>query len=1175
MKGKHNSAILYLLFLILLSFAIRPALAKERDFPAGSLIVPMDTFYQPGDYGSTPHDGGILEAYGLVYTILSHTDIYGDPDITVYWVIDDNKTSIDAPDVIIKVLDANATPDGVVIKKYEHPGGTLSKLTAYDTADNDTKVSFAGGVFIVDAKDVPKVKTILDDPAWNDVEVYQAEVPFKAPVRREMIGTPPRIALLDSSETGGNAKILESYLKLAGICPDNYDILTPNDVRDGALNSGDYDFLWAPHWTGYDTYNVDADGDGIKDVEEIVKEVAEFLKNGKGLLAECASIEVFEHSENGRFLTTNDLGHNGGTNDPATIIYNDVSAPYSQIGDFYFSPEGGHLHNWRPYQPGDNNSFFGTNSTKTSQYRDTVTRFTIDNTGWDYYVGGYAYGNKDNGYVVYLGGHKYADCGASTPGNIKWFSFEFINNIGGGNYTLVFEYTEGVNGTAHAATIKIKKGANIGGKKYAVVLLSSSDASSPVDVDVTSAWFENKKIRGIQLTNYGTTDAIMTQISISAEGEGGQKLKKVEVSPQSDLKGASKLWEDKKGKVLPQSFDPDSEADIAFVSSSGSACVDNSGCKVMNIAGVRYVLNTLFNIKYAIKNHEYNRSAPIVAHPYVYQGSFEYPSYRGHFRKFEVTANSTFSVDHAVWDAADRIPAAGDGNAAPGARKVYTVNATTKTLIDFDSAHIDLLRDSMNATGVYGDDDDVVRVIERIRGRRWSNKTSSWHEVANKLGGIIHSAPVIVSPNSRVGSSREEVAYVGDAYGILHAFSTSTGVEKWAFIPSNLLSRLHNDRTDPNDTDFPAVDASPTVKDVYYDQDGDNASEWRTILTDAEGTGGYYIFALDITDPDNFQVLWEATDDNASAPGGGMGYGFRTSINKIKWPFQDVNDTDSDGNTSEILHKIRWMVYVSTGFKHIVGNQGGIHVYAFDLSTGQMVWRWSEPYVDSVNDIPGAVTLADIDGDSFMDRVYVGDMDGRMWELDAITGQNVNGVDSDGKEIPLYNCGLGNPISVSPAIIGIGSHLLVVFGTGGTDWADDNATYGIYVVDAADKSANATAATGAGKLFWSMTLPKGQKVWSSPTIAAGQLFVATASGKMESADVRDDLVGTGTLYNLSLLEGTENWSLDVGKVRGSLFVDRQHVYISTIDNNLIQVGNDDFSPGNANNVKIQSWKQLW
>ena len=148
--------------------------------------------------------------------------------------------------------------------------------------------------------------------------------------------------------------------------------------------------------------------------DDIVEQVQLYLKSGKGMLAECASIETFEHNSNGHFLTDKGFGHNGGTNASADIIYLDVAVANAQIGDTAagFEPEGGHLHNWRPYKANDPYKFdvLPDVSGGASVYNNTVKRFTIDNTGWDYFVGGYAYGNSDFGYVVYLGGHSYAKC---------------------------------------------------------------------------------------------------------------------------------------------------------------------------------------------------------------------------------------------------------------------------------------------------------------------------------------------------------------------------------------------------------------------------------------------------------------------------------------------------------------------------------------------------------------------------------------------------------------------------------------------------------------------------------------------------------------------------------------------------------------------------------------------
>jgi Tfp pilus tip-associated adhesin PilY1 len=234
-----------------------------------------------------------------------------------------------------------------------------------------------------------------------------------------------------------------------------------------------------------------------------------------------------------------------------------------------------------------------------------------------------------------------------------------------------------------------------------------------------------------------------------------------------------------------------------------------------------------------------------------------------------------------------------------------------------------------------------------------------------------------------------------------------------------------------------------------------------------------------------------------------------------------------------------------------------------------------------VNDIPGAITPFDTTGDGFVDHIFVGDMNGRMWQLDAVDGSNPHGFDNTaGKEIPLWNAGTTNPISVSPAIVKY-NPVLVIFGTGGTTWAaPDEITpvknYYLYAINSTVRNGSPTYASGGGTLWYApIALNQGEKVWSTPTIAAGQIYVSTSTGSMESTNPKDDLAaGAGRVMALSLADGTEAWSIDTGKVRGSLFMARGHVYLTTIDNELIQIGNGIFTQTDPNNVILKSWRQL-
>jgi len=55
---------------------------------------------------------------------------------------------------------------------------------------------------------------------------------------------------------------------------------------------------------------------------------------------------------------------------------------------------------------------------------------------------------------------------------------------------------------------------------------------------------------------------------------------------------------------------------------------------------------------------------------------------------------------------------------------------------------------------------------------------------------------------------------------------------------------------------------------------------------------------------------------------------------------------------------------------------------------------------------------------------------------------------------------------------------------------------------------------------------------------------------------------------------SSSWNdpLQIGKVRGSIYVSRKHVYMTAINGEIIQIGHaTDFSAGTGNRVVLKSW----
>ncbi len=284
------------------------------------------------------------------------------------------------------------------------------------------------------------------------------------------------------------------------------------------------------------------------------------------------------------------------------------------------------------------------------------------------------------------------------------------------------------------------------------------------------------------------------------------------------------------------------------------------------------------------------------------------------FQKPEYQNNFCFQHHDHCWEAEERLP-------APASRKIFTWDNGTQ--VAFDTGNIcpdDLLALSGDSLFDAGNSTLACReIIDWVRGKEgWikGRDRDGW-----TLGDIVYSTPVVVqqptlasTPSGAAGncgtactggcdcssptnscrkkcfycfrecqSTRKRMIYVGANDGMVHAFvagkrndaqqkwvsdpalDSDIGRELWAYIPSNVLTKLKELARPTYGIESGCVhrfmvDLSPQAWEVYIDPTGAGIEanrQWRTVLIGGERGGGDVYFALDVTDPDNPSVLWE------------------------------------------------------------------------------------------------------------------------------------------------------------------------------------------------------------------------------------------------------------------------------------------------------------------------------
>jgi len=276
-----------------------------------------------------------------------------------------------------------------------------------------------------------------------------------------------------------------------------------------------------------------------------------------------------------------------------------------------------------------------------------------------------------------------------------------------------------------------------------------------------------------------------------------------------------------------------------------------------------------------------------------------------------------------------------------------------------------------------------------IRGDR-SNEGSPFRTREGILGDMVNSSPVFVGapdafyPESwgsgsessyesfaTSKSTRTQVVYIGGNDGMLHGFNAETGVELFAYIPKSVFSNL-SALTTPGYNHKYYADGTPTVVDAFY------GGSWHTTLSAGLNKGGQGIYTLDVTDPGTFSAM---------------------SSSIVRWEFTDADDSDlgyTYGQPAIIrMQNNKWAAVFGNGYNNTqndgsVSTTGNAVLYIVDLADGSLIRKLDtgvgtaqDPLSLSRPNGMASPSPVDLDGDSIVDAIYVGDLFGNLWKINV------------------------------------------------------------------------------------------------------------------------------------------------------------------------------------------------
>lgn len=427
-------------------------------------------------------------------------------------------------------------------------------------------------------------------------------------------------------------------------------------------------------------------------------------------------------------------------------------------------------------------------------------------------------------------------------------------------------------------------------------------------------------------------------------------------------------------------------------------------------------------------------SAVLQTDTLLYTASFRSDDWSGTIEAHEINADGT--KGNKKWDAEQKLHAMN-----PTDRNIFTKKSDGTTIPLLWSSLASAQQDALainppTVTTVTGQ--DRVAWLRGVEHADLRDRTGGG--IIRRIGDLVSSDPQFMYKRdfgySLIGGTegsayrtyresstyknRPDVLFVGSNGGMLHAFHAGTpyvgtplamdtdgGKELFAYLPSELLAAPTGTAAPINELmaeDYNHrfyVDGTPTVSDAYI------SGSWKTVLVGTMGVGGRTVFALNVTDPENFttsDVLWEFSHAELGA-----------------------------GVTKPVIARLAdgtWVAIVGNGYN---SQSHTAQLFVIRLSDGHLLHR-IDTGIGSAASPNGLATPEAIDWPALnlnASLVYAGDLQGNLWRFN-LTGtpsatKLFTATDSSGTP------GAPQPITAKPALAlmtGNPQGIVVSFGTG-------------------------------------------------------------------------------------------------------------------------------------------------